>query len=183
LRECIEWLKKLLASAESHQIPRTKIARLARQHGFLDTVLIKARPLAGVVSERSKENSRYAIWSLVKMSNGTNGHTSEPSALNGEQKIAGEKLPKTTRRRRRIHQERTYPLTVKQIDAVLIVKEHKGNFAAAARAAGKSRAAIMKLYEKAASKLGKKDFKLLTQRLPRDARGQEIVVDENQDDE
>jgi hypothetical protein len=78
LRQCIEWLKKLLASAESHRMPRTKIARLARQHRIKKTVLVKARPLAGVVSERSKENSHYAIWSLVNGKHDENAQADEP---------------------------------------------------------------------------------------------------------
>jgi hypothetical protein len=61
---------------------------------------------------------------------------------------------------------------------VHLVGEHKGNIAAAARAAGKSPAAMRKLYIKATAKLGKKAVKHATQRLPIDSRGQETIATE-----
>jgi hypothetical protein len=90
LSQTVEFLKKILATGE--KMPRKKIERLWRQRGFngSDSVLVKARPLAGVVSERSKENRHHAIWSLARIDistlrngHGTNGHA-EPVADSGE---------------------------------------------------------------------------------------------------
>lgn len=81
-------------------------------------------------------------------------------------------------RRRRAGVRQTAGLSPQQVEAVQLVGEHKGNFAAAARAAGKSRTAMAKLYEKANRKLGKKAIKHATQRLPRDQRGQETIADD-----
>jgi hypothetical protein len=80
-------------------------------------------------------------------------------------------------RRRRSSPRKPTPLTPKQTEAMQLVGEHKGNIAAAARNAGKSRAAMGKLYKKATTKLGKKAVKHFTQRLPKDSRGQETVTD------
>jgi hypothetical protein len=78
--------------------------------------------------------------------------------------------------RRRATPRKSIPLTPEQTEAMQLVGEHKGNIAAAARAAGKSRAAMDKLYRKAMAKLGKKTVKHFTQRLPTDARGQETIA-------
>jgi hypothetical protein len=80
------------------------------------------------------------------------------------------------RKRRRATTRRPTPLTAKQTEAMQLVAEHKGNIAAAARAAGKSRAAMSNLYKKATAKLGKKAIKHFTQRLPTDVRGQETIA-------
>jgi hypothetical protein len=64
-----------------------------------------------------------------------------------------------------------------------LVGEHKGNIAAAARAAGKSRAAMAKLYNKANRKLGKKAVKHFTRRLPTDYRGQVRITREEEQKE
>jgi predicted DNA-binding protein (UPF0251 family) len=88
-------------------------------------------------------------------------------------KNAGQATPK---RRRPTESKRVHELTAPQLEAVQIVGEHKGNFAAAARAMGKSRAAVKKLYDKALNKVGKKNLqKILTQGLPTDRRGQSLV--------
>jgi predicted DNA-binding protein (UPF0251 family) len=77
------------------------------------------------------------------------------------------------RKRRRKAPKQPVPLTPRQAEAVHLVGEHKGNMAAAARAAGVSRPAIEKLYRKAMGKLGKKAVeKIKTQALPIDKRGQ-----------
>jgi hypothetical protein len=86
--------------------------------------------------------------------------------------------PKRTRKRRRQSGKKLAPLTPEQLEAVQLVGEHKGNMAAAARAAGKSRTAMQKLYDKAMSKLGKKAVdKIKTQALPLDKREQVDVPD------
>jgi hypothetical protein len=64
-----------------------------------------------------------------------------------------------------------------------LVGEHKGNVAAAARAAGKSRTAMLKLYQKANKKLGKRAVNHTTRRLPVDNRGQVTISDEAGDDD
>jgi hypothetical protein len=66
-----------------------------------------------------------------------------------------------------------------QTEAVQLVGEHKGNIAAAAKAAGKSRAAMDKLYRKGITKLGKKAIEHATQKLPTDRRGQETITADN----
>lgn len=85
------------------------------------------------------------------------------------------------KRRRRASPRKLTPLTPEQLEAVQLVSEHKGNIAAAARAAGKSRAAMQKLCNKANRKLGKKAIKHYTQRLPTDSRGQEMVAAEEEE--
>jgi hypothetical protein len=82
--------------------------------------------------------------------------------------------------RRRATARAPQPLTPKQTEAMHLVGEHKGNIAAAARAAGKSRTAMDKLYKKATAKLGKKAIKHFTQRLPQDNRGQETIAAEEE---
>ena len=64
-------------------------------------------------------------------------------------------------------------------EAAQLVGEHKGNVAAAATAAGKSRPAMQKLYDKALKKLGRSAIKQpgKTQSMPTDRRGQVDVAD------
>jgi hypothetical protein len=84
----------------------------------------------------------------------------------------------TRKRRRRVSPKETNPLTAKEAEAVHLVGEHKGNFAAAGRAAGKSGTAMRKLYEKAMKKLGKSALPSpKTKRLPSDRRGQPSIAD------
>jgi hypothetical protein len=71
------------------------------------------------------------------------------------------------------------PLTPGQTEAAQLVGEHKGDFTAAARAAGKSRQAITKQYHKAMKKLGRSAASLKTpkmQALPTNRRGQAEVA-------
>jgi hypothetical protein len=85
-------------------------------------------------------------------------------------------------RRRRAPRQPT-ELTETQIEAVHLVGEHRGNIAAAANAAGKSRQAMGKLYKKAMQKLGKKAVeKVRTRPLPTDRRGQIDVADDKAPD-
>jgi hypothetical protein len=84
--------------------------------------------------------------------------------------------PSQRKRRRRPSARKPTPLTPAQAEAMHLVGEHKGNFAAAARAAGKSPTMMRKLYQKATAKLGKKAIKHATQRLPTDSRGQETIA-------
>jgi hypothetical protein len=72
-------------------------------------------------------------------------------------------------------------LTPTQIEAVQLVGEHKGNCAAAAKAAGKSPQAMRKLYLKAMKKLGQKPVKHTTQGLPTDRRGQATIAAEEEE--
>jgi hypothetical protein len=74
-------------------------------------------------------------------------------------------------------------LTPKQVEAVQLVGEHKGNFTTAGHAAGKSRQAMAKLYQKATEKLGVVAVKQLAkaQRLPHDHRGQPTIADPDAD--
>ena len=82
------------------------------------------------------------------------------------------------RKRRRQSATPTAPLTPAQTEALQMVGEHKGNVAAAAKATGKSRTAMEKLYKKGLAKLGKRDAeKVKTRALPTDARGQQDVRD------
>jgi hypothetical protein len=100
----------------------------------------------------------------------------------GQQNTSPTNRPARQRKaRRRATARAPRPLTGKETEAMQLVGEHKGNIAAAARAAGKSRAAMSKLYKKATAKLGKKAIKHFTQRLPKDNRGQEtIAAEENE---
>jgi predicted DNA-binding protein (UPF0251 family) len=98
----------------------------------------------------------------------------EPGALPVGQPQGMPTQPKSQRKRRRRANRKQVPLTGKQLEAVELVGVHKGNFAAAARAAGKSRQALQSLYEKAMKKMGRSAsvLKAKTQRLPEDRRGQ-----------
>lgn len=96
--------------------------------------------------------------------------TAHLAALGGTPKKQGSK-----RKRRRTSPRAEAPLTNKQVEAMQLVGECKGNFAAAAKAAGKSRQAMKKLYDKGASKVGLAAPKHRTQRLPTDRRGQEMI--------
>lgn len=80
-------------------------------------------------------------------------------------------------KRRRGSTRKPTPLSPEQIEAVELVAEHKGNFTAAAKAAGKSRQAVGKLYRKATKKLGKlRVSKIKGKGLPHDQRGQVAVA-------
>ena len=86
--------------------------------------------------------------------------------------------PTPHRKRRRQANRKIVPLTAEQTEAMSLVGEHKGDVTAAAKAAGKSRQAMKKLYDKANRKLGKKAMpKPKTQPLPMDQRGQANVAD------
>lgn len=78
------------------------------------------------------------------------------------------------RKRRRQTEPRDVPLTPEQTEAAQLVGEHKGNFTAAARAAGKSPQAVRKLYGKAIRKIGRiaSAVKPRVEKLPTDFRGQ-----------
>jgi hypothetical protein len=83
------------------------------------------------------------------------------------------------RRRRRASVKILAPLTAKQVEAMQLVGEHKGDYTAAGAAAGKSRQAMKKLHEIACKKLGRKGVEKAakTQPLPTDRRGQSKVID------
>jgi hypothetical protein len=81
-------------------------------------------------------------------------------------------------RRRRKAARAPTPLTPQQTEAVQLVGEHGGNVSAAARAAGKSPAAMRKLYQKAMRKLGMKAPTHKTAALPLDRRGQPNVSED-----
>jgi predicted DNA-binding protein (UPF0251 family) len=91
----------------------------------------------------------------------------------------GRKAKKPSRRRQPTREAR--PITPKEVEAVQLVGQHKGNVAAAARQAGKSRTAMKKLYDKAHRKLASvktpKGEQMKTRRLPTDRRGQATVED------
>jgi hypothetical protein len=84
---------------------------------------------------------------------------------------------------RKLTAPRVVPLTEKQTEAMLLVSEHKGNYAAAARAGGKSRQQMTKLYKKGCKKLGLRAVeKPKTKALPLDRRGQATIPDTNTPD-
>jgi predicted DNA-binding protein (UPF0251 family) len=87
---------------------------------------------------------------------------------------------RSPRKRRRKTERKITPISPKQAEAVQLVAEHKGNIAAAARAAGKSRAAMQNLYDKAMKKLGKKAIEHATQALPTDKRGQVSIPEDEE---
>jgi predicted DNA-binding protein (UPF0251 family) len=95
-----------------------------------------------------------------------------------------EKATKPAKKKRRRHaNQKPTPVTPKQLDAMQLYGEHKGNIAAAAKAAGVSRAAMMKLIQKAQKKLGKQAVeKVKTTPLPEDHRGQ-VAVENRVDEE
>jgi DNA-binding CsgD family transcriptional regulator len=111
--------------------------------------------------------SVYAIDLLLDAGNGS-GTPTPPAAQQGEG-------ASPQRRRRRAAQRKPPQLTDAQMEAAQLVGEHKGNITAAAKAAGKTRQALGKLYRKAMEKLGKQAVppKPKTQRLATDSRGQE----------
>ncbi len=70
--------------------------------------------------------------------------------LTGEfQKLSGVSEKKSAKRRRQATVRKPTPLTAKQTEAMQLVGEHKGNLTAAGKAAGKTRQAVKKLYDKA----------------------------------
>lgn len=89
-------------------------------------------------------------------------------------------LPATTKRIRKRHRQsatKIYELTPEQAEAMHLIGEHKGNVTTAAKAAGKTRQAMQKLYGKALIKLGKAAVKKpQTKPLRTDQRGQDDVT-------
>lgn len=78
------------------------------------------------------------------------------------------------RKRRRQSATKIAPLTTEQAEAMHLVGEHKGNVTTAAKAAGKTRQAMKKLYDKALKKLGQTAAKKpQTKPLRTDRRGQD----------
>lgn len=67
---------------------------------------------------------------------------------------------------------KVYPLTERQLDALHIVGECKGNIAEAARRLRKDRTTVRQHYRVAMRKLGRRAQEYQTQRLPMDRRGQ-----------
>jgi hypothetical protein len=107
--------------------------------------------------------------------------SAENAALASVETPSGKTKPGTAKKikRRRTRQPRVVPLTPNQTEAAYLVGEHKGDVTAAARAAGKSRQAMDKLYKKALKKLGQsanRAKKPKTQALPEDSRGQVKVA-------
>lgn len=75
--------------------------------------------------------------------------------------------------RRKVSTRKDTPLTSRQLEALQLVGEHKGNKAAAARAAGVSPTAMKKLYRKALAKAPQAAMpKPKFRNLPHDKRGQ-----------
>src|SRR5262249_28130459 len=73
----------------------------------------------------------------------------EPSQTTSTRHVPGAGAGSAKRgRRRRASPRKPTPLTPQQTEAMRLVGEHKGNIAAAARSAGKSRTAMDKLYKK-----------------------------------
>jgi DNA-binding CsgD family transcriptional regulator len=76
-------------------------------------------------------------------------------------------------------------LTVRQVEILALVGECNGNLAAAARKLGVSRATVQQSYRRAMEITGAKDYrdrklKSRGRALPHDARGQEIVPDDDE---
>jgi hypothetical protein len=93
--------------------------------------------------------------------------------------LLGEETAKQRKRYRKSSKRAPTPLTPAQIEAMQLVAEYDGDFTAAGSAAGKSRQAMRKLYNKACEKLGKSTVlkAAKTQALPLDHRGQVNVPD------
>jgi hypothetical protein len=90
--------------------------------------------------------------------------------------VGAEDKASQTRKRRRLPPKTITPLSEKQIEALQLVAANNGSITAAARAAGKSRQAMGKLYKKGNAKIASKTpLKPKTQRLPQDRRGQANV--------
>jgi predicted DNA-binding protein (UPF0251 family) len=88
------------------------------------------------------------------------------------------------KRRRRTPLREARPLTPKEVEALQLLGEHKGNYTAAAKVAGISRTALIKRYKKAIKKLPRSAAvmkkKPTTQPLPLDHRGQVNLSDEEE---
>jgi hypothetical protein len=126
---------------------------------FADELRMKVAQRLG--AERIEEADRLALVQVEKTL-----RADDPAA-------AGNRNKRQKRSRRRKANQPVRPLTAKQTEAVHLVSEHKGNFTAAAAAAGISRAAIKKRYDLAMKKLGKRAMPTAkTTRLPTDRRGQ-----------
>jgi predicted DNA-binding protein (UPF0251 family) len=88
------------------------------------------------------------------------------------------------RKRRRTPPRDAVPLTPEQVEALQLLADHKGNYTAAAKAAGISRPALTKRYKKAMKKLPRSAAvakkKPTTRPLPLDRRGQVNISDEQE---
>jgi hypothetical protein len=129
--------------------------------------------------ETTRRGPRGSPW--ICRIKGLEWPSADPAPSNGTPREKDKE--KTAKRRRRNPQQKTYPLTERQAETVHLMGEHKGNRTAVARAMGVSRAAIIKLYKKAITKLGKTAIKRATQGLPTDKRGQVTVPDSSGDQE
>jgi hypothetical protein len=125
---------------------------------------IDADPLTRFVVLREWDRLRDALMVLLKVER----------VLDREGERPAEKPAGKGGRRRWVSPRKPTPLTAEQAEAVQLVGEHKGNVSAAAKAAGKSGQAMMKLYGKAMKKLGQaaRVFKAKTGDLPLDRHGQ-----------
>jgi hypothetical protein len=90
--------------------------------------------------------------------------------------LAGLKGKGKKRIRRQSKPREPRPLTAKEVEAVQIVGECKGNIAEAARRLGKDRKTVDEAYKSGLGKLGKEPVKRGTQTLPRDRRGQTYLA-------
>jgi hypothetical protein len=109
----------------------------------------------------------------------------QQAALDGKEQQPAVPTGKNKRKRRRQPPRQPPPLTPEQVEAMQLVGEHKGNITAAAKQAGKSRQAMVKLYKKACQKIGQKAPKaerVQTRQLPKDRRGQVAVADPREDE-
>ncbi len=99
--------------------------------------------------------------------------------LDVEYAVATERLPTEVsptngpKRKRHRASGKIQPLTAKQLEAVQIVGECRGNIAEAAKRLGKARKTVEQHYKTGMEKLGASAPRHGTQRLPADRRGQE----------
>lgn len=87
--------------------------------------------------------------------------------------LVARKEKRTGKKRRATSERKLRPLTAKQIEALTLCSEHKGNKAKCAATMGISRAAFAKHLDRAYKKLGQVHAKKIKmQRLPQDSRDQ-----------
>jgi hypothetical protein len=149
--------------------------------GFEETAY-EERPLIVAIGDRGGRHASDLIRHLVRV-----GVFREwgPLYITGARwRNYADRQRQVGKKRRRRGARKLRPLTTKELEAVKIVSEHKGNYTEAAREIGVSRQAVKKRFDAAIKKvpeLSKKPQKPGTQRLPRDRRGQEIVPCEEEE--
>lgn len=164
-------LKGYLIPLASKASPKPETIEETRKRAVSDKIL---GPIGQYDAAKILEHTRYQAKEAAEA---IRVMAIEIVKYNDAQPTAVECGAKPRKQRRRRRRENN-PLTHRQVEAMQIVGEHKGNKTAAAQALGVSRTALRKLYAKAATKLGDSTprKKAKTIKLMTDNRGQVDVA-------